>query len=219
MSYSIVALDRATGHFGVAAATFHMAVGSLVPHARAGVGAIATQATTNPFYGFRGLDLLADRQPAEAVVRMLVEADEGRDHRQVLVVDRTGRTAGWTGRETEAVAGHRAEDGFAVAGNKLANETVLGSMVHAYRDNAGLAFADRLLAVLAAGEAAGGDKRGRQSAAVLVMGPEMYPLVDFRVDNHVTPLVELRKMLELSAGDHYLGFRAQLPTRANPFNY
>ncbi|WP_119458900.1 DUF1028 domain-containing protein [Rhodospirillaceae bacterium SYSU D60014] len=219
MSYSIVALDRATGHFGVAAATFHMAIGSLVPHARAGVGAVATQATTNPFYGPRGLDLLADGRPAEVVVPTLVEADEGRDHRQVHVIDRQGRTAGWTGRETEAVTGHRAEDGFSVAGNKLANERVLGAMAQAYRGNAGLTFADRLLAVLVAGEAAGGDKRGRQSASLLVVGTEDYPLVDFRVDNHAAPLVELRKMLDLSAGDHYRSFRAQLPTRDNPFNF
>jgi uncharacterized Ntn-hydrolase superfamily protein len=219
MSYSIVALDRATGHFGVAAATFHMAIGSLVPHARAGVGAVATQATTNPFYGPRGLDLLADGRPAVVVVRTLVEADEGRDHRQVHVIDRQGCTAGWTGRETEAVTGHHAEEGFSVAGNKLANEGVLDAMAQAYRDNAGLAFADRLLAVLVAGEEAGGDKRGRQSASILVMGPEDYPLVDFRVDNHAEPLVELRKMLDLSAGDHYRSFRAQLPTRDNPFNF
>ena len=102
MTYSIVALDRATGHFGVAAATFHLAVGSLVPHARAGIGALATQATTNPYYGPRGLELLAAGAPAETVVRRLIEADEGRDHRQVHVVDRQGRAAAWTGPATGA---------------------------------------------------------------------------------------------------------------------
>jgi uncharacterized Ntn-hydrolase superfamily protein len=92
-------------------------------------------------------------------------------------------------------------------------------MVHAYRDGAGLVFAERLLAALLGGEAAGGDKRGRQSAAILIAGTENYPLVDFRVDNHAAPLGQLRRMLDLSQGDHYRSFRAQLPTRANPHNY
>ena len=219
MTYSIVALDRATGHFGVAAATFHLAVGSLVPHARAGIGALATQATTNPYYGPRGLELLAAGAPAETVVRRLIEADEGRDHRQVHVVDRQGRAAAWTGPATEGVTGHLVRDGYSIAGNKLRGESVLEAMDRAYRDGSDLPFAERLLTAVVAGEAAGGDKRGRQSAAILVAGSEDYPLIDFRVDNHPAPLDELRAILVLSAGEHYLSFRAQLPTRARPHNH
>lgn len=213
MTYSIVAFDRASGAFGVGVATKHLAVGALVPHARAGIGAVATQASTNPLYGPRGLKLLEEGLSAAEVVARLVAEDEGRDYRQVHVVDRLGRTAGWTGNQTLSFAGHLCADEFSVAGNILAGADVLSGMADAWRANEGLDMPTRILRALEGGDAAGGDSRGRQSAAIYVVGTEDYPLCDFRVDHHPEPIEALREILLEAEQDYYRSFRAQLPVR------
>lgn len=221
MTFSIVAWDGPSGMAGVGVATKHLAVGSLVPHARPGVGAVATQANTNPFFGPWGLDRLEQLQhqgegepAAEAVLASLLRDDPGRHGRQVMLVDAQGRSAAWTGPDCAGIAGHRCYPGFAVAGNFLASDLVLPAMAEAYMaaERQGLALEERLLLVLEAGEAHGGDHRGRQSAALLVMGQESYPHSDFRVDHHPEPLVALREILAETERDYYTGFRAGLPT-------
>ncbi|WP_228008955.1 DUF1028 domain-containing protein [Cyanobium sp. LEGE 06113] len=221
MTYSIVAWDRPTGMTGVGVATRHLAVGSLVPHARSGVGAVATQASTNPYFGPWGLDRLEQLQlqsggelGAEAVLESLLQDDPGRDGRQVHLVDSQGRTAAWTGPDCAGLAAHRCYPGFSVAGNYLASELVLLAMAEAYMaaERHGLALEERLMAALEAAEAHGGDYRGRQSAALLVMHQESYPHIDFRVDHHPEPLLALREILAETSETYYTGFRATLPT-------
>lgn len=221
MTFSIVAWDRETGMTGVGVATKHLAVGSLVPHARAGVGAVATQANTNPFFGPWGLDRLEQLQVqghadagAEAALASLLQDDPGRDGRQVQLVDAQGRSAAWTGPDCAGIAGHRCYPGFSVAGNFLGSDLVLLAMAEAYMaaERSGVAFAERLLLALEAGETHGGDHRGRQSAALLVMHQEVYPHIDFRVDHHPNPLVALREIFNETSQPYYTGFRAGLPT-------
>ena len=221
MTFSIVAWDALTGMTGVGVATKHLAVGSLVPHARPGVGAVATQANTNPYFGPWGLDRLEQlqresggEQGAEQVLASLLRDDPGRDGRQVMLVDAQGRSAAWTGPDCAGIAAHRCYPGFAVAGNFLASDLVLLAMAEAYMaaERQGLVLEERLLLALEAGEAHGGDHRGRQSAALLVMHQESYPHCDFRVDHHPEPLAALREILDHTQHDYYTGFRAGLPT-------
>ena len=217
MTFSIVAKDPRSGAFGVATATGNLAVGSLVPHAAAGIGAVATQGfSTNPFYGRDGIDLLARGRSAEEVVATLTRADEGRARRQLVVIDATGRTAAWTGDGNEGALGHACHDGFAVAGNFLAGDEVLEMMATVYQASSPLPFAERLLHTLKAGEAAGGDKRGCQSCALFVMAGESYPRVDLRVDDHSAPLDELFRLYGLTQDPDYLAFLDRLPTREHP---
>jgi uncharacterized Ntn-hydrolase superfamily protein len=215
MTFSIAARDEDTGAFGVAVSTKFFGVGSLCPFVEAGVGAVATQAFVNPTFGPRGLRLLAERLSAQEVLDCLIASDEGREHRQLHVVDRLGRAAVWTGRETVAWAGHSSHAGFSVAGNMLVGERVIGAMAEAYEANRGIELAERLLRALEAGQAAGGDKRGRQSAALRIATTEEYPHLDIRVDDHLDPVVELRRLFEESKKE-YLPFKQFLPTRARP---
>lgn len=219
MTYSIVARDPDTGSFGVAVATGNLAVGAMVPHCRAGVGAVATQGTTNPMYGPRGLDLLAAGHPAQTVVDILTQADRGRAHRQLHVIDREGHGAAWTGTETVPWAGHRLYPNFSVAGNMLLNPDLLEAMIDAYQASTDLAFVERLIRALEAAEGAGGDKRGCLSAAIYVVETEDYGLYDLRVDHHAEPLTELRRLLAETEKAYYTSFRATVPTKANPHNY
>ncbi|MEO1523223.1 MAG: DUF1028 domain-containing protein, partial [Cyanobacteria bacterium J06633_2] len=181
MTFSIVAWDPATGMTGVAVATKHLAVGALVPHAKAGVGAIATQAQTNPLLGIRGLHILETRTaaerlhheaPADAVIDRLLRDDDQRDERQLHLVDHNGQTAAWTGRDCVDWAGHFTFKNFSVAGNMLVSEDTLLAMAETYQYAQQEEFCDRLIRALEAGDAAGGDKRGRQSAALYVMHRE-----------------------------------------------
>lgn len=214
MTWSIVARE-ASGAFGVAVASRFFAVGAHCPHARSGVGALSTQALVNPHYGPRGLDLLSqDLAPEQAVAR-LVAADAGAEHRQVHLVDRRGRTAAHTGRACIGWCGQLAGNGFSVAGNMLAGAAVLESTAAEFARRQDLPFAPRLIAALAAGEAAGGDKRGKQAAALLVYTGEEYPFLDLRVDDHAEPLGELARLYEVSL-DRYQPFVACLPSRARP---
>ncbi len=214
MTWSIVARD-ASGAFGVAVASRFFAVGTHCPHARSGVGALSTQALVNPHYGPRGLDLLAqDLAPGDVVAR-LVRGDEGAEHRQVHLLDRRGRTAAHTGKACIDWCGHLAGEGFSVAGNMLAGAAVLDRTAAEFEKQMHLPFALRLIAALAAGEAAGGDKRGKQAAALLVHTTEEYAFLDLRVDDHPDPLAELRRLYEVSL-ERYQPFVACLPSRTRP---
>ncbi|TWT04054.1 DUF1028 domain-containing protein [Reyranella sp. CPCC 100927] len=198
MTWSIVAHDPASGAFGICVATRAFAVGARVPHIASGVGAIATQANTNALYGTRGLRLLTAGVPAADVVRLLTEADAGHDHRQLHVRDAQGRSAAHTGAQCVPWCGHRIGDGFSVAGNMLAGPQVIEETAKAFAANAALPFPRRLIAALRAGEAVGGDKRGKQSAALKIYSTEEYPDFDFRVDDHVEPLAELARLEQVS---------------------
>ena len=202
-------------HIGIAIASHFLAVGALCPHARSGVGALATQALVNPMYGEPGLVLLAQGTPPDEIVRMLVEPDAGRDHRQLHVLDARGRVAAHTGSACIGWCGHLSGSHYSVAGNMLAGEEVLRQTAAAYEQSTGLPFAERLLAALEAGDAAGGDKRGKQAAALLVYTTESYPALDLRVDDHEEPFRELRRLYDKS-GDRLQPFVACLPSRAHP---
>ena len=201
-TFSIAALDRATGEIGVAVASKVLAVGALVPWARAGVGGVATQAWTNIGHGPEGLRLLEEGLPADEVLKRLVASDEHRERRQVGVLDTQGRSAAWTGRKCSPWAGHRSGDGYTCQGNLLVGASVVDAMAQTFEATAG-ALPERLLAVLEAGQAQGGDNRGQQSAALLVVMDKGGPggildrYVDIRVDDATTPIVELRRLLDL----------------------
>lgn len=214
MTYSIAARDPATGHYGVAVASRFFAVGSLVPHIRGRLGAVATQAFVSPVYGIEGLDLLARGEAAEDVVRLLTERDDGREHRQLHLVDAGGRSAAFTGSRCVPWAGHLLAEDVSVAGNMLQGPEVVAATLRAYQDHPDLPFAERLLCALEAGEAAGGDKRGRQSAALLVHREQDYPWLSLRADDHAEPLVELRRLYAV-AQERYLHYAEMLPTREN----
>jgi uncharacterized Ntn-hydrolase superfamily protein len=187
----------------VAVASKFLAVGAAVPWGRAGAGAIATQATANLSFGPDGLDLLAQDLPAASVVERLTAADPDRDHRQLGVVDAKGRGATFTGAACLDWAGGVAGDGFAVQGNILAGPEVVDAVVAAWRSAAGSPLARRLVEALAAGDATGGDRRGRQSAALRVWrsgaayGGVLDMAVDLRVDDHQVPVGELARLLDL----------------------
>ena len=214
MTWSIVARDD-SGAFGVAVASRFFAVGALCPHARSGAGALATQALVNPTYATPGLNLLAQGTAAAEVVRLLVAGDPGRESRQLHVVDREGRTAAHTGSACIDWCGHLAGAGYSVAGNMLAGPRVLEDSARAFEASAGEPFALRLLAALDAGDAAGGDKRGRQAAALTIVTTEDYPFLDLRVDDHADPFRELRRLYEVSL-ERCQPFVACLPTRTDP---
>jgi len=216
MTWSIVALDPATGAFGVAIATRFFAVGALCPHAESGVGALSTQALMNPHYGRLGLELLRDGHPANAVVQRLIAPDEGREHRQLHMIDRAGRIGQHTGRSCIDWCGSLAGEGYSVAGNMLAGAAVIKDTAAIYEETHGLPFAERLIAGLFAGEAAGGDKRGKQSAALLIHTTEDYPALSLRVDDHEDPLAELRRLYE-KAHERYIPFMQFGPSKARPW--
>ncbi|HET7046582.1 MAG TPA: DUF1028 domain-containing protein [Gaiellaceae bacterium] len=202
-TYSIAACDLEARQWGAATQSKFLAVGSVVPWARAGVGAIATQAYANPTYGPDGLALLESGLSAEEVVQRLTGADEGRDHRQLGVVDARGGSATFTGGECMDWAGGRTGPGWAAQGNILVSEDTVAALGAAFEESAGRPLAVRLLEALAAAQAAGGDRRGQQSAALLVVEPDggyggfTDVLVDLRVDDHATPVAELARLYDL----------------------
>ena len=214
MTWSIIARD-ASGAVGVAVASRAFAVGALCSHGRSGVGALSTQALVNPLYGPRGLALLEQGRAANEAVHAMTNEDAGRDHRQVHVIDRNGHAAAHTGRACIEWCGHHVGDGFSVAGNMLAGPAVLEATAVTYATSTSLAFPARLLAALRAGEDAGGDKRGKQAAALLVYTTEAYPFLDLRVDDHDEPCRELSRLYERSF-ERYQPFLACLPSRARP---
>ena len=199
-TYSIAACDLEAAQWGVATQSKFLAVGSVVPWAEPHVGAVATQAYANPRYGPEGLALLGEGLSAEEVVTRLTSADEGRDHRQLGVVDREGRSASFTGAECLHWAGGRTGDGYAAQGNILVSEATVDAMADAFEQTAGAPLAERLLDCLDAAQAAGGDSRGQQSAALLVVEKDggyanlSDVVFDLRVDDHERPLEELRRL-------------------------
>ncbi len=215
MTWSIVAHDSDTGAFGVAVTTKFFAVGALCPHAMSGAGALSTQALVNPIFGPRGLRLLQKGVPAPDIVRLLLADDEGRETRQLHVLDAQGRNAAHTGKNCIDWAGHIVRDGFSVAGNMLAGPAVIEETASFFAANPTLPFALRLIGALDAGQAVGGDKRGKQSAALILHTTEEYPALDLRVDDHAEPLIELRRLYEV-AQSHFIPFMRFMPTRNAP---
>jgi uncharacterized Ntn-hydrolase superfamily protein len=202
-TYSICACDLEAGQWGVATQSKFLAVGSVVPWAAPHVGAIATQSYANPRYGPDGLALLRDGASAEEAVERLTSADDGRAHRQLGIVDAQGRAATYTGAECHAWAGGRTGEGYAAQGNILVSGATVDALAETFEATSGKPLAPRLLDCLDAAEAAGGDRRGRQSAALLVVERDggyanlSDSLVDLRVDEHPDPLVELRRIYRM----------------------
>jgi uncharacterized Ntn-hydrolase superfamily protein len=202
-TYSIVACDIEAGQWGVAVQSKFLAVGSVVPWAEPHVGAIATQSYANPRYGPEGLALLRDGRSAEEVIAALTSADAGRAERQVGVVDGSGRAATFTGEGCHEWAGGRTGNGYAAQGNILVSAATVDALAVTFESNAHLELAERLIECLAAAQAAGGDRRGQQSASLLIVQQdEGYAklsdtVVDLRVDGHERPIAELRRLFSL----------------------
>jgi uncharacterized Ntn-hydrolase superfamily protein len=202
MTYSLVARDEDGTTFGVVTASKYLAVGATVPAVAGGRGALVTQGHTNTEFRDEGLELLEAGSDAASVVDTLVQGDPGRSWRQLAVVGPGGDAAAWTGEDCSDVAGHLVGGSCVAAGNLLAGDGVLPAMVGTFEASSG-PLAERLLLALAAGEEAGGDRRGRQAAALLVLGVEdrgqlrSPARVDLRVDDHPDPIGELRRLLEL----------------------
>ncbi len=214
MTWSIIARD-ASGAFGVAVASRFFAVGALCPHARSGIGALATQALVNPLYAAPALDAMARGSTPAQIIEQLTAADDGREHRQLHLINAAGITAGHTGSACIDWCGHTAGLGYSVAGNMLTGPEVIAATAAAYEAHINLPFAERLLLALAAGEAAGGDKRGKQAAALLTCTTEDYPALDIRVDDHPEPIGELKRLYAKSL-ERYQPFSTCLPSKARP---
>lgn len=196
MTFAIVAKCPKTSALGVAVATAAPAVGSRVPHVEAGVGAIATQGNTNIAYGVKGLELLKKGLSPQTALRIMLKNDEERETRQVIIIDKNGHTAAFTGKETIDWKGHLIGKDYVVAGNILAGRQVIESMACTFENTRGK-LAKRLLAALKAGQKSGGDKRGKTSAALLVTEKELTAqrsLTSLRVDIHENPVEELRRI-------------------------
>ena len=202
-TYSLVACDLEAGQWGVAVQSKFLAVGSVVPWAEPHVGAIATQSWANPRYGPDGLELLRSGQTAEEAVAALTGADEGREHRQLGVVDSSGRAATFTGKECQDWAGGRTGECYAAQGNILVSAATVDALAATFESNSHLELAERLIECLAAAQAAGGDRRGQQSASLLIVEKDAGyaklsdTVVDLRVDDHERPIAELRRLFSL----------------------
>jgi uncharacterized Ntn-hydrolase superfamily protein len=214
MTWSILVHDPASGAFGAAVATRFFAVGALCLHVEGGVGAVATQALINPLFGPGGLARLRDGEAPEAVIAALLETDAGREHRQLHLLDASGRIAQHTGTACVSWCGSVRGAGVSVAGNMLAGQGVVEATLAAYQHASG-SLAERLLAALQAGEMAGGDKRGKQSAALKICSRDPYPDLDIRADDHPDPLAELRRLHRVSL-ERFAVFRRFLPGTDSP---
>ncbi|WP_099865525.1 DUF1028 domain-containing protein [Pararhizobium haloflavum] len=215
MTYSIVARDAATGHLGVAVASRFFCVGGVVPHVRGGVGAVATQAFVNPTYGTNGLAMLERGEAPDAIVERLTGRDDGSAQRQMHLIDASGRNAAFTGGKCIDWAGHEIAEGVSVAGNMLTGPQVVAETMRTYRAAVDKPLAERLLLAMQAGEDAGGDKRGKQSAALVIYRDQDYAWLDIRADDHGDPLEELRRLYRV-AKERYLLVAETMPTRQNP---
>jgi uncharacterized Ntn-hydrolase superfamily protein len=214
-TFSIAARCARTGELGVAVSTKVPAVGAICPFVRPGIGAVSTQAWVNPYLGPRILTELATGLSAEAALEKVIAHEIDREIRQVGVVDAQGGSAAHTGTQTDAWTGHRSGPDYSVQGNMLVSEATVTAMVDAFTRFATESLAERLMLVLEAGQTAGGDRRGRQSAALVVYGSEDYPLADLRVDEHRDPVAELRRIFEVAKKELF-PFLCTLPTKANP---
>jgi uncharacterized Ntn-hydrolase superfamily protein len=215
MTWSIVAHDPASGAFAVAVATKAFAVGASCPFVRAGVGAVSTQSMTNRYLGPAVLDAMARGLSPDAAIESALAGDAGRGIRQVHAVDRHGRTAAWTGANCVTWCGNVSVENISVAGNMLTGKPTVTETLAAYCDHADHPLPERLMAAMDAGEHAGGDRRGRQSAAMVMVTTEDFPDLNLRVDDHAQPLTELRRLLAIwrVEGVQRLGIA---PSKANP---
>ena len=215
MTWSIVLRERDSGRIAIAVATKFFAVGARVPYIEPQKRAVATQALVNPLYGIDGLKLIRDGMGAQDIVRLLTGRDEGRDHRQLHLLGADGRFAAHTGAACVPWCGHWVGDDFSVAGNMLAGPQVVSETVRVLRERPDLELPRRLITALKAGEKVGGDKRGKQSAALVIYGADEYSELDLRVDDHVEPLLELAR-LEAASRERWTLFRTFMATRRNP---
>jgi uncharacterized Ntn-hydrolase superfamily protein len=214
MTWSILVRDPATGALGAAVATRFFAVGALALHAEGGVAALATQALINPMYAPAGMARLRAGEAPESVAVALLAEDAGRDHRQLHIIDAQGGIAQHTGDGCVSWCGAARGADVSVAGNMLAGSAVVEQTLRAF-EGAGGPLAERLLAALEAGEAAGGDKRGKQSAALKICTGDPYPDLDIRADDHPDPLSELRRLYAVSQ-ERFAVFRRFLAGADNP---
>jgi uncharacterized Ntn-hydrolase superfamily protein len=215
MTWSIVAYDPQAGAFCAAVATKAFAAGSFVPFVQSGVGAVGTQSLTNRYLGPVVLNGLARGLSARLAIDAAIAGDEGREIRQLHCVDAQGRIAAWTGRHCVEWAGSCGESCVSVAGNMLANDRVAAATLAGFKADRSAGLPERMLAALEAGEAAGGDRRGRQSAAMLMTTTEDFPDLSIRVDDHAEPLPELRRLLAIWRAER-APYLANSPSKANP---
>jgi len=197
-TFSIIARCAKTSALGVCVATAVPAVGGVVPHVESGVGAIATQAHTNVVYGIKGLKLLKLGFSPQTALEAMLKEDTEREERQVIIIDKDGKTAAFTGKNTIDWKGHLIGENYVVAGNMLVGSKVVEAMAHTFEDSKG-ELSERLMKTLEAGQRAGGDKRGKKSAALLVTNHQKTgtrPVLDLRVDDHPEPVKELRRVYE-----------------------
>ncbi|GHD20484.1 pilus assembly protein [Nocardiopsis kunsanensis] len=213
-TFTLVAHDPATGTCGIAISSRMPAIGAFTVFAHAEAGAVATQALINPLLGTDALELLRSG-PAEDVLEQVLATDPDADSRQVVLVDTEGRAAAHTGEQTHPWSGHRLGRGYAAAGNILTGAETLDAMAARFEETAEAPMDERLLSALEAGQLAGGDRRGRQSAALYVHTGNPYPYLDLRVDEHPDPVAELRRVHGV-AQEELLPFAKALPTRARP---
>ena len=214
-TFSITAKCEKTAQFGIAISTKVPAVGSLCTYAKAGVGAIASQSFVNPYIGINGLKYLEENLSAQEVLDRVLQEDPVPELRQFSIVDRKGRAVAYTGKKCDTWNGHLTGENYAVAGNMLVSEATIEAMEKSFKQNRNLDFADRLLESLLAGQQAGGDKRGKQSAAIYIVHKEAYPFVDLRVDEHKNPVVELKRVYQVAQKELF-PFARMLPTTENP---
>ena len=214
-TFSIAARCERTGMLGVAVSTAVPGVGGICPFIAPAVGAVSTQSWVNPYLGIDGVALMAKGLGAKAALKKLIADDPGRDVRQVGLVDKSGQSAAYTGKSCVPWAGHIVGKNFAVQGNMLVGEPTVTAMAEAFQRAKEASLPERLLIVLEAGQAAGGDKRGRQSAAVKVYYKEEFAYLDLRVDEHRHPVAELRRVFEV-ARHQLLPFVDGMPSRKNP---
>jgi uncharacterized Ntn-hydrolase superfamily protein len=215
VTWSIVARDAETGHLGIAVASRFFAVGGVVPYIRGNIGAVATQAFVNPLNGVDGLALLAAGKAPSDIVTALADRDAGRDQRQFHLIDGEGRNAAYTGSKCIDWAGHIVDDNVSLAGNMLAGPQVLQATFETFRGTAAKPLAERLLEAMQAGEDVGGDKRGKQSAALVIYRDQDYGWLSLRADDHGDPLAELRRLYAV-AQERYLYVAETMATRQNP---
>lgn len=212
MTFSIAARCPRTGMLGVATSSKALAAGAMVPYCRAGAGAIASQSFANPYLGIDGLALLEQGLAAERALERVIGDDPGRDLRQLAVVDKDGRVAAHTGDMCIPWAGQRLGGGYVCLGNILAGERVVEAMARAFDTSLSEELPERLLRAIEAGQEAGGDRRGRQSAGMMVVAQEEYPYCDLRVDDHLDPVPELRRVFEVFQREE-LPFMPMMPRR------
>lgn len=212
-TFSIVARCPRTLRLGVAVSTAVPGVGAICPFVQSGIGAVSTQSWVNPYLAIDALALMQQGMAAPAALDRVMASDDGRALRQFGIVDAQGEASSYTGADCTPWCGHRIGPGYAIQGNMLANETVVLAMEGAFLGTETADLAERLVCALEAGQAAGGDKRGKQSAALKIHGQELYPWLDLRVDEHTSPVAELRRVFEVACVQ-LRPFIDAMPTRA-----